>query len=186
MTEVWKWIPGYEGRYEVSDLGRIRSYSRSIAYNQLNRPPEIMNPWVESRESCQYLVIGLRHPVRRLWTVRVHTLVLLAFVGERPDGMQCAHNDGNCQNNCLSNLRYATPAENIHDKVTHNTQTRGESHPTARLTDNQVRQIRSMQGTMAVKDIASAFGITPNYTTALIHNRKRLHDAGIAKEAVTH
>src|SRR5699024_7150413 len=49
----------------------------------------------------------------------VHTLVLLAFVGERPAGMECLHKDGNPNNNRLDNLRWGTPSENNLDIVAH-------------------------------------------------------------------
>lgn len=64
---------------------------------------------------------------------KVAHLVLLAFVGARPDGMQVAHNDGNPLNNKLNNLRYATASSNQMDRVIHGTSNRGERNGMVKL-----------------------------------------------------
>lgn len=75
---------------------------------------------------------------------QVHRLVLLAFVGPCPEGMECCHNDGNSTNNKLSNLRWGTRKENAADRVRHGRQIRGEKVAHAKATDQIVRDIRRM------------------------------------------
>lgn len=82
----------------------------------------------------------------------VHHLVLRAFVGERPPGLECRHLDGNPQNNQVSNLCWGTRKENIHDQIRHGThscgpkhavKTRGSRHGCAKLTEEDITAIRA-------------------------------------------
>lgn len=101
--EEYRPIPGYEGLYWASDVGRIKSRKRIL------RPA-----------TGRYLTVGLwRDGVQK--TERVHQLVLRAFRGPRPDGMVVRHLDGDPHNNRLSNLVYGTQSENIHDALAHGT-----------------------------------------------------------------
>lgn len=110
MDERWLPIPGYEGRYDVSDQGRVRS----LAWGK----ERILKTCMDHKG---YLQVGLSGggPLARV--PRVHRLVLLAFVGPRPDGMECRHIDGDHQNNILGNLRWGTHSENEFDRVKHGT-----------------------------------------------------------------
>jgi hypothetical protein len=108
--EVWSPIAGLPD-YEVSTLGRIRSWK--------GPQPKIIK--------VQKLPTGYRFyrfgigkgAVPRY----IHRLVLEAFVGPCPDGMQCRHLDGDRANNCLSNLAWGTPEENQRDRIRHGTLT---------------------------------------------------------------
>lgn len=110
--EKWRAVPGYEGRYEVSNHGRVKSLPRPKVHN-----PRLLKT---SPDVCGY-------PVVRFWSSdatprgwRVHELVLLAFVGPRPDwAAHIRHLDGNKLNNVLRNLAYGTAAENAQDAIRH-------------------------------------------------------------------
>lgn len=106
--EEWRPVVGYEGFYEVSDQGRVRSLHRGEPY--VLKPIKIV--------SGGYLTVALSRNNAQTMS-RIHRLVLLAFVGEAPDGMVACHNDGDPTNNRLSNLRWDTYSENIHDVVRH-------------------------------------------------------------------
>lgn len=116
-TEVWKAIPGFEGKYEVSDLGRVRSlphYVRVVARGTEAKrlsPGRILRPG-PSKSGHVSVAIGKGNS--RL----VHQLVLEAFVGPRPAApegslIDVLHLNGNPQDNRLVNLRYGTRSENI-------------------------------------------------------------------------
>ena len=104
--ENWAPISGYEGRYEVSDLGRVRS---------LCGRGRILVPWPKPKG---YLMVGLRGGDERE-AKTVHGLVLAAFDGPRPDDLETRHLDGDPTNNRLSNLIYGTGTENQIDRVRH-------------------------------------------------------------------
>lgn len=107
LMEIWKVIPGYEGRYEVSDQGRVKSYCR-------NREGRLLKP---GRMPGGHLSVALGRGDSQC----VHKLVLLAFVGPAPDKHECCHNNGNPADNRLENLRWGTRRENILDAVRHGT-----------------------------------------------------------------
>lgn len=112
-TERWRPIPGHEGRYEVSDQGRVRSH---IPCRKLP-VPHLLAATVGTNG---YLRVGLAVNGRLLHR-SVHGLVALAFIGPRPDGMEVRHLDGNCFHNHLANLRYGTKSKNRLDSVKHHT-----------------------------------------------------------------
>lgn len=110
MPEIWKPVVGYEGRYEVSNLGRIRSLDRYClgkdGREELHKG-KILRPWVSLRG--QYLYVTLSCKKKKT----VHSVVAEAFLGRRPDGYDILHLDGNRQNNSINNLRYGTRKENL-------------------------------------------------------------------------
>ena len=127
--EQWLDVVEFEGLYEVSNHGQVRSVKtgklkKITTDKKTNRP--FLNIWKKNKQSV----------------IRIHKLVLEAFVGKKPDGMECCHNDGNPFNNHISNLRWDTPKNNHADKVKHGTTNRGERCGTAKLTLEQVRAIR--------------------------------------------
>lgn len=106
--EVWRPVPGYEGHYEVSDLGRIRSLKTAA-----RRIRKLM------ATADGHLRVSLTLDGQRMQLV--HALVLAAFVGPRPEGADIRHRDGDGHHNALSNLTYGTRSENELDKVAHGT-----------------------------------------------------------------
>lgn len=160
MTEEWRDIPGWEGIYQVSSLGRIKSLPRKrVVYVEC--PEQIIKPRIGSRG---YPQATLKNASKRQ-TVDIHSAVAKAFLGPRKDGMQVAHQDGDRANAQLSNLRYATPAENCADKQRHGTQPKGEGvWHRARLTHSAVLEIKTLlrQGDSRAQ-VARRFGVA--YTT---------------------
>lgn len=113
-TEVWREVPGYEGAYQVSDEGRVRSLDR-VTSNGSPRRGRILKP---GRLTGGHLAVALSS-ASSVQQFRVHQLVMLAFIGERPPGMEIRHLDGVKTNNRLDNLTYGTRSENILDRVRH-------------------------------------------------------------------
>ena len=119
LDENWRAAIGFEGRYEVSDLGRVRSLPRPRV-----RAARLLaaNPGDNG-----YPIVSLRRDGQG-HSRRVHVLVAEAFIGPRPPGQVIRHLDGDSLNNSLTNLAYGTPSENIKDQVRHGT------HPFAKKT----------------------------------------------------
>lgn len=118
--ERWAAIPGWEGLYEASTHGRIRSVDRlRVSKNGVTKhlKSHVLAQSQDAHGRCHVQLYrnGSRQPKT------VHSLVMFAFVGPRPAGMEIAHWDGDAGNNHLENLRYATPGENEKDKVRHGT-----------------------------------------------------------------
>lgn len=125
MDEIWKSIPGYEGKYQASTAGRIRGIDRLVtqldAYGNLYTR-KLKGQILKCRpgDSQGHLVVRLNGPRAQPY---VHQLILLTFVGE-PNGRDCRHLDGSKDNNVLFNLVYGSRRENSIDMVFHGTMER--------------------------------------------------------------
>ena len=117
---TWLPVPGYEGYYEVSDQGEVRSVDRVIGILKDGRDHwrrgKVLSP-ARMKKGGSLRVKLSRDGHGPL--VSVHALVMLAFVGPRPNGMHICHNNGDPADNRLVNLRYDTPSENALDSVDH-------------------------------------------------------------------
>lgn len=141
MSEQWAPIPSFPG-YEASTFGRVRSVNRLDAMGRRRAGKVLDNARRPSHRKTggSYLRLRLRKD-GRTHDIAVHWLVLEAFVGPRPEGMHGCHNDGDANNNALSNLRWDTPSRNQMDKVQHGTMAHGSRNGWAKLTEDQVRRI---------------------------------------------
>ncbi len=166
-------IPGLPG-YRVGDDSSVWS---CWTYPSRSRPSTPTGPWKlmrsgkmmwkshgvlgTGRRNCQVGI--LKNGVRR--TCKVHHLVLEAFVGPRPEGMECRHLNGDPFDNRPENLAWGTRSENALDKVRHGrccfSGFIGEKNPTAKLNEAQVREIRKLDTNRALtRKIALQFGVT--------------------------
>lgn len=132
-AEVWKPIIDFP-HYEVSNCGRIRR-----KFGHRCRKPHVMRAY--KTKSGHFRVCLCEKGITR--NVFVHRVMALAFLGQPVNGkIMAAHNDGNPANNALANIRWATPAENTADRVSHGTDMRGEAIHQSKLTAAQVRYIK--------------------------------------------
>lgn len=156
MSERWLPLVGLEGRYSVSDLGRVRCEPWVRVYRTgttLAVPARILKtpPNKYGYPECRPNTGGNGR------TRLVHHLVLEAFVGPKLAGMVCCHNDGNPGNAVLSNLRWDTMKANSADAIRHGVISRGEDRPSAKLTAAQVRTI--LADDRSQYEIAKQYGV---------------------------
>lgn len=113
IVEQWKPVPGYEGLYEVSDQGRVRSLDRKIPTNSGVRfyKGRILIPYFAGIKG--YLMVRLSWPDRKKHYI--HSLVAEAFYGPRPTGMDCRHLNDNHLDNRAINLCWGTRKQNMED-----------------------------------------------------------------------
>ena len=113
-----KWLPvvGYEGFYEVSDHGQIRSVDRDIQWNGTTRSLKGKPLRGFLKKGHREVRLSLDGSTRAFM---VHRLVLEAFVGPRPPGMECCHWNGDAEDNRVENLRWDTRSGNMRDRVRH-------------------------------------------------------------------
>lgn len=117
MTEVWKDIPGYEGWYQVSNLGRVRSLDRVI--EQWSRYGHTIHRDIKGQfltptdNGYGYMIVGLAtNQIRRNYYV--HQLVAEAFIPNPEGKSEVNHKDYDKTNNAASNLEWVTRLENVH------------------------------------------------------------------------
>lgn len=119
MNEIWKPVKGYEGLYEVSNLGRVKSLGHYVSYVRgdsaisYKTKPKIMKP--QSRQHG-YLGVQLHgkggHKTRNFKTFSIHRLVAEAFI-ENPDNLpEVNHKDEDKTNNCVDNLEWISHRDN--------------------------------------------------------------------------
>lgn len=135
--ETWLPVAGYDG-YEVSDCGRVRSWRRQGPSTNLASKPHLLQP---ATHPDGYFTVSL-HQGGVQKTQLVHVLVARAFIGERPEGFQVCHIDGNPANNWSGNLRYDSAIGNAGDRIEHGRNAAGEKHGMAKLKADEVAAIR--------------------------------------------
>lgn len=166
MNETWNPVVGFEGWYEVSDQGRVRSLDRDLEPCQtrhggtrvMRYRGRILRPRPDRRG---YFRVSIARGNSRRDRYIAH-LVLEAFVGPRPEGMEACHDNGNKIDNALSNLRWDTAVANQHDKRRHGTHGEGEKHSGAKLNSLKVRIIRRLAecGEFTSKEISEMFHVS--------------------------
>lgn len=169
MAEQWKWVPGYEGLYRVSDQGRVWSAG------QRGLPPQFLKPRPHVR--YRYLSVGLFKNGKGR-DHKIHRLVLAAFVGPCLPGLETRHLNGNRQDNRLANLTYGTKAENHADKVRHGTHAiyRGSLNGHATLTEDDVREIRRRcTAGERQRDVAATYGVGQTCISKIVRREKWRH-----------
>ncbi len=115
VSSEWRWIPGWENRYEVSDAGEVRSW-----VNTRGVPLKVPHTKRRTKNTAGYACVSLsRDGLSRMYNC--HSLVMEAFVGPRPAGQEVRHLDGNRLNSHKSNLVYGFPYENQEDRKDHGT-----------------------------------------------------------------
>lgn len=116
-AEQWRPVLGFEGYYEVSDHGRVRSLAREVraGYGRTRwMPGQMLHPCVHNPYGHVLVILSAAGQRK---TRTVHRLVLEAFVGPRPDGLEACHGPGGGGDNHLTNLRWDTHSANVRDSV---------------------------------------------------------------------
>ena len=156
IQEQWRPVTGYEGLYEVSDQGRVRGLDR---FDTRGRHVQGVVLRAHQTGKHKYYAVTLSDSTGRKTRHSVHRLVLEAFVGSCPDGMEACHGEGGWADNRLGNLRWGTKSENcMDDKLRDGRLLRGEQVGTSKLTAGQVLAIRA--DSRLQKDIALAYGVS--------------------------
>lgn len=177
MSDIWRDIPGFEGCYQASDAGMVRSLGRTVTYKDgriARVPGKVLTPAVDGRG---YLVVNLSKDGRPR-TFAVHVVIAVTFIGPRPIGdIHVRHLDGDSQNNVLKNLKYGTRAENERDKILHGRTNRGARCGAAKLTEAQVRAIRTLltDTDLPQREIAALFGVSDVTISQIRHRQRWVH-----------
>ncbi len=153
--EVWKPIIGYNNRYEVSSHGRVRALF--YANHGQHKPGRIITALTASNG---YLKVGLYDVNVKCRQRSIHSLVLEAFVGPRPNGYVVRHMDRIRSHNTPDNLKWGTSEQNAQDALGHGTFVIGEKNGQSKLVAGDVLKIRAMRDSgIACKTIAEMFNV---------------------------
>lgn len=157
LADSERWIPCFEGSYAVDDEGNLISFKR---------------------RKKRYLIGGIDKDGYRKailcnkgdrTCVRISSVVALAFIGQRPEGMVVRHLDGDKLNNRPKNIEYSTQKDNIHDKYAHGTMPIGEKNWHSKLTESDVIKIR--KSTATDLQLAKQFNVSKS-AISLVRTRR--------------
>jgi hypothetical protein len=153
--EQWKDIPGFDGVYQISSIGRVR---RAIDGCGGARAGQVLQP---QTDRFGYVRHTLRLPSGRSKLVRPHVTVLEVFIGPRPSGFDASHKSGIRTDNSLENLCWESASANHRRKLEHGTLVHGEQHKCAKLTTEQALDIRDRISSGEVKaHLAREYGVS--------------------------
>lgn len=162
-NEQWKKIKDTDGKYEISNYGRIRSLTSPFDGSYRTKPLILKTSFTDGYEYASYLVKGKR--VRK----SMHRLVLTEFLSPCPKGKQCHHLDGNSLNNKLENLSWVTCKQNHFHMFLHGTErSKGESNPMAKLNSEDVKRIRGFAKILTHGSIAEMYGISRCQVSSIV------------------
>jgi len=154
-----KWLPvlGYEGFYDVSNMGNVRSVRR-IASNGKSAGGRILKV-NDNGHGYKNVMLCVNYKTKRKY---VHRMVLEAFVGECPEGMEARHLNGKRDDNRIENLEWSTHSDNMWDREKHGTLRHGRLSNLSKLSDHDVFEMRERYATRMYtqQEIAEDYGIT--------------------------
>lgn len=171
--EKWRPIPGYENRYDVSNLGRVRSVTRNVSMYG-GRVRVLKGRILCPNTSGRYMQVGLGIDKTKL----IHRLVALAWV-PNPEYKPCVnHKDGNKSNNYASNLEWVTQTENVRHAFKNKLMksVMGEDHYFSKLNNKKVIKIRELseQGILS-DEIGKRFNVTGRNIRSIIQGKTWKH-----------
>jgi len=169
-NEIWRPVIGYEGVYEVSSLGRIKRIARTRGAV----PGRILKSYQGNRPYVSIILTKNCSP----HTYSLHRIVAEAFHGPCPDGYEANHKNGITSDNRACNLEWVTPIANMqHSITTLGRNLIGENHPMARLTKDEVLEIRRLHTStkLSMSEIASRFQTGRANIWLIVHRRNWRH-----------
>ncbi len=176
IQEIWKDIIGYEGLYQISNLGRIKSLPRirNIRYRPYMTKERILTPTIGNNGYC-YIMFQLNSVPKRYL---VHRLFAIHFIPNPENKPQINHKNGIKHDNIPTNLEWCTSAENIRHSYVNGLQKpiKGEKSHNSKLKESDVLNIKEMinEGEKQ-SDIARIYNVTQSHISDIKHNKKWAH-----------
>jgi len=166
--EIWKDIPNYEGLYQASSYGQIKS----LINNRNNYREKILRQTKDKDGYFKVILSKNKHPK----SFRVHRLIYETFNTYIPFNMVCRHMDGNNQNNCIENLAIGTVSDNEKDKIKHGTHNKGSRNGRSKINNLIVRIIRHLiKYDMSEEYIGKIFGVSHSIISMIKLNKIWTH-----------
>lgn len=168
----WRGVPGWEDRYEISEYGHVRSKNMLVGAKAgktaLRKGRQLK--WVVKYNGyhCVTLAKG-----KTRTQILVHRLVAAAFLRPVKNKPNVLHTDGNKINNHYTNLRYGTQADNNADTRRHGRVRVGAAHPLARLSEADIKDIRSSH--WSLQGLAKRYRVSINHIYAIKRRRVWRH-----------
>ena len=165
--EIWAWISGYEGLYQISNFGRVKSFPKRNFHGTI-----ILKPVIQKGGYLQVLLC--KGGNERYF--RVHRLVAQAFIPNPNNLPEVNHKFGNKFDNYVENLEWSTKSANIQHAFEMGLNPKGEAHHGAKLTDEQREEARRIvikgDRKFGVSALARKYGVHTATLYNVIYGRK--------------
>lgn len=191
--EIWKGITEFEGNYEVSNLGRVRSVERILIRSNGTTHTRVSKVLKPATDGNGYLRCALSFN-GKLYTRKVHRLVAQAFIENDVDGLVVNHLNFNRQDNRVENLEWCTALENANHSIkagrfqmkaddalrlrsVNNTPKAGSLNGIAKLTEDKVVEIlkKYTPTVYTRKMLAEEYGVMPATIKDIVNRRSWKH-----------
>lgn len=172
--EIWRDISGYEGRYQISNFGRIKSFWKGKTI--------ILSPAL-STKGYLYVRLSKNDKQRNAF---LHRLTAMAFIPAAESKKQVNHIDGHKLNNHVLNLEWTTATENNQHAHTIGLQTQGGDDSQAKLTNEQAEYVRGNPNKLTNEQLAKLFGVCRRTISAIQRGLKYKNAGGKIREAQKH
>jgi hypothetical protein len=174
--EIWSPVPEYEGIYDVSNYGRVKSLCRVVKFG--NRCPRVVDEKILKRNNSNgYLTISLARDGKKL-TAMIHSLVAKAFINNPDSKPHVNHKDGIRWNNFYKNLEWVTCSENVlHSyNVLGNTAVCGSFNGSSKLNECDISRIISLYNNgLTQKEIGKMYNVSMSNISKIIRGETWSH-----------
>jgi len=161
-VEIWKPVVGYEGLYEVSNQGNVRSVDRTVKHEYKGTQFCKGKMLKAKTDNTRRMSVGLSKNGKTEKNKRISHLVAEAFIGPRPVGLLVLHGEKGVSVNTPENLSYGTHSKNQgEDKLRDGTDNRGEKQGRSKLTKDQVIRIKNNKEKRTTSKWAKEFNVSP-------------------------
>ncbi len=176
QQEIWKDVVGYEGLYQVSYLGNVRSCEASFNHRYGQRV-RVSKMKAQATTKSGYKTVNL---FRDNWikVFKVHRLLMIAFVPNLENKKTVNHKDGDKANNNINNLEWATHSENVNHAVKNGLKNTaiGQDSASSKLYNQDVIEIRILsERGIRHRILSSIFGVSENQISLIINNKSWSH-----------
>ena len=169
--EFWKDIVGYEGRYQVSNNGNVKSLARITESRKgvfQNKKEVILKSFDSGRGYLKYKLCSSGEK-----TISAHKLVAMAFIENPENKSQINHLNGLKKDNRACNLEWCTGSENVIHSLNNNLKIsqKGSEHGMSKLTEKNVLEIRKIGRTKTLKEIGKIYNVDASSISLVLLNK---------------
>lgn len=173
--EIWKDISGFEGKYQISNFGRIKSLSREIRnkFSYYIKPEKIFNKYLNGEG---YQIVKLYKGNKNFDNFHLHRLVASAFIPNPNNYLQVNHIDGHPSNNHVNNLEWCTNSQNTKHAYSIGLKDpknyRGSANSSAKITEDVVLNIRKDKSNgLSYDELFQKYNLRKNHISLIINRR---------------
>ena len=172
QVEVWKDIKGYEGHYQVSDLGRVKSLSRVVKsrVGVFGTKKEIILKTFKNGDGYLKYKLCINGKEK---SVISHRLVANEFLENPFNKPQVNHKNGIKDDNRVDNLEWVTSSENVIHSLANNLKIpqKGSEHGMSKLTEKEVLEIRAIGRTKTLKEVGKMYNVDMSLISLILLNK---------------